>query len=82
MYMTQLNLHLQPEFERDLIAFMRTRGIKTKAEAVRIAVRESLARARAGRPSLKRLARLRGAALKAPLNPEPRFSSDDSLWRR
>lgn len=42
--MSQLNIHLTPAFEEKLRRFMRARGIKSKSEAVRIAVEEGLER--------------------------------------
>ena len=79
MYMSQLNLHVKPEFERDLARLMRLRGISTKSEAIRLAVRET---ARRAQRSSKRtdFASWKGAALAAALNPRPRFASDDDLW--
>lgn len=77
--MAQINLHAKPEFERDLARFMRLRGIETKSEAIRVAVRESLERASRQRPPVDFKEWL-GAALEAPQNPEPRFRSDDDLW--
>lgn len=38
--MAQLNLNTTPEFDRELEALMKKRGIKTKAEAIRLAVHE------------------------------------------
>ena len=40
--MTQLNINLNREFESDLKRYMRLRGIKTKSDAVRCAVREAV----------------------------------------
>lgn len=80
MYMSQINLHVKPDFERDLERFMRIRGIRTKSEAIRIAVREGLERARAV-PRAKGFTKLAGAGLAAATNPDPRFKTDDDLWR-
>ena len=80
MYMSQNNLHVTAEFERDLAGFMRLRELRTKSEAIRLAVREGLERARAT-PPRKSFTRWAGAGLGATLNPEPRFPSDDDLWR-
>ena len=80
MYMTQINLHVKPDFQRDLERFMRLRGLRTKSEAIRLAVREGLERARSA-PSAKGFSRLAGAGLAAATNPEPRFKTDDDLWR-
>jgi len=40
--MSQLNLHLTAEFERQLQKYMQIRGLHTKAEAIRATVKESL----------------------------------------
>jgi hypothetical protein len=80
MYMSQINLHVKPEFERDLARFMRLRGLRNKSEAIRLAVREGLERARAA-PPRKSFERWAGAALSVTPNPSPRFGSDDDLWR-
>jgi len=78
--MSQINLHVKPEFERDLTRFMRLRGLRTKSEAIRLAVREGLERARAT-PAGKSFSSWAGAGLAVALNPAPRFESDDDLWR-
>ena len=39
--MPQLNLNVTPEFERDLEALMKARGLKNKSDAIRLAVREA-----------------------------------------
>lgn len=77
--MGQLNIHMTPAFENALAEFMRARGIKTKSEAIRVAVQEGLAH-------LTRKVRVTdfsdwlGVGRRAPLNPHPRFSSDRDLW--
>lgn len=75
--MAQLNLNLTPEFERDLAALMKERGIGTKSEAIRTAVRESLLRAAkpSDRPNFQSLV----GSLKQT-NPRPKFKSEDDLW--
>ena len=40
MYMSQINLHTTPTFERALARLMRLRRIGTKSEAIRLAVEE------------------------------------------
>ncbi len=42
MYMTQINLHVTPEFEADLARLMKDRGLRSKSEAIRLAVREAV----------------------------------------
>ncbi|GMU56976.1 MAG: hypothetical protein AMXMBFR33_61220 [Candidatus Xenobia bacterium] len=74
--MPQLNLQLTPEFEDKLRRFMQARRIKTKSEAIRVAVEESLERScEAFRFDW---AQLRGRGL--GVNPSPRFQCDDDLW--
>lgn len=77
--MAQLNVHVTPEFEEALMRLVRLRKLGSKSEAVRVAVRETLEREtqRAGTPDFRSWI---GAALRAPLNPKPRFRSDDDLW--
>ena len=76
--MPQLNLNVTPEFESDLKRFMKMKGIRLKSEAVRLAVREA-ARRDAATHEYDYRAWL-GLALKAPLNPKPRFRGEDDLW--
>ena len=78
--MAQINLHASTAFERALARFMRVRGIRTKSEAIRIAVQECLERACRSGATTDFKAWV-GLAKRAPLNPEPRFRSDDDLWR-
>ncbi len=80
--MAQMNLHLTPEFERDLARLMTLRGIRTKSEAVRVAVREGVERARREAGARADFAAWKGSALGAAVNPEPRFAGDDDLWGR
>lgn len=77
--MPQLNVHLTARFERDLARLMRLRGLRSKSEAVRVAVAEALERAQ-GLGMHADFASWVGAA-KAGANPAPRFRSDDDLWR-
>jgi len=76
--MRQLNLNVSEEFERDLRRFMRQKGITKQSEAIRLAVREAAAKANQGQHSDFRS--WLGLGLKAPLNPKPRFRSEDDLW--
>jgi hypothetical protein len=76
--MKQLNLNVTPDFDRDLRRFMKQKGITRKSDAIRLALHEAATRASASgscdfRPWL-------GLGLKAPLNPKPRFRSEDDLW--
>jgi mRNA-degrading endonuclease YafQ of YafQ-DinJ toxin-antitoxin module len=76
--MKQLNLNVTPEFERDLKLFMKRKGIKRKSDAIRTALRELALRATP--KSNCDFHALLGIGLKAPLNPNPRFKTEDELW--
>jgi hypothetical protein len=78
--MSQINLHVKPAFESDLADFMGLRSVRTKSEAIRLAIREGLERARST-PAGIRFTSWAGAGLAVTPNPEPRFRSDDDLWR-
>ena len=79
MYMSQLNIHLTPQFENMIALFMRKRGIATKSEAIRVALREALERSK--RPKTVDFLTWLGAAKKAPLASRPRFRSDADIWK-
>ena len=67
------------EFEQALASYMRERGIKTKSEALRIAVREGLERALESGTCIDHREWI-GLGRAVSENPRPRFSSDDDLW--
>jgi Arc/MetJ-type ribon-helix-helix transcriptional regulator len=75
--MRQLNLNVTENFVRDLQRLMRRKGIKNKSEAIRLAVREA---ASSGAAPASDYRGWLGMALKAPLNPKPRFRGEDDLW--
>ena len=77
--MAQINLHVNAQFEEDLRRLQRLRGVRTKSEAIRLAVHESLERAieSAARTDFRTWL---GLGVLAPLNPSPRFRSHDDLW--
>ena len=75
--MRQLNLNVTEEFERDLRRFMRQKGIAKQSEAIRQAVREAAKTSSAAHSDFRSWL---GLGLKAPLNPKPRFRSEDDLW--
>ena len=76
--MRQLNINVTEEFERDLRRYMRQKGITKQSEAIRQALREIVAKA--GSASHSDYRSWLGLGLKAPLNPKPRFRSEDELW--
>jgi Arc/MetJ-type ribon-helix-helix transcriptional regulator len=75
--MRQFNLNVTPEFERDLRLFMKRRGIRSKSEAVREALREVVTKKKAATTNYHAWL---GLALKGPANPKSRFLSEDDLW--
>jgi hypothetical protein len=76
--MRQINLNVTSEFERDLKRFMKLRGIPRKSDAIRTALHEAVTRTTGGGDFDYRA--WLGIGLKAPLNPKPRFRSEDDLW--
>lgn len=77
--MTQLNLHVTPRFEKDLRQLMKVKHLKTKAETIRMAVKETLVH------TIQHLraddfSKWVGLAKQQPLNPKQRFRSDKDLW--
>lgn len=76
---SQLNIQMNPEFERNLAQLMRLRGLKTKSETIRVAVQESLERL-LDQQRKTDFHEWLGLAVSAPQNPSPRFGSDDDLW--
>ena len=75
--MQQLNLNVTPDFERDLQRYMKQRGIPTKSDAIRQALREAVARSGGGDYDYRGWL---GLGLKAPLPRKRRFHSEDDLW--
>ena len=78
--MSQLNVHMTPDFLENLTDYMRLCGVKTKSEAVRRAIREAVERLRA-RPQAPDFKSWRGLGNQAPKNAKPRFRSQDDLWQ-
>lgn len=78
--MTQINLHVTPEFEKELQQLMKVKQLKTKALAIRIAVKECLAHSIAQKIPTD-FSQWAGLANQVPMNSKPRFSSDDDLWK-
>ena len=77
--MAQLSVHLTPDFEQALRRFQKLRGLPSKSEAVRVAVREALERETRQAPRVDFRDWL-GLGRRVPVNPNPRFRSHDELW--
>ncbi len=73
----QINLNVTPDFERNLRRYMRARGLRTKSEAIREAVREALGliERRAAPGELDGWLGLAEGGRR-----RPRFISEDQLW--
>jgi len=76
--MARLNLNTTPSFERALARFMKVRGIRSKSEAVRVAVEESAAEATRGAADFESWL---GLGVRAPLNADPRFAGHADRWK-
>ncbi len=76
--MKQLSLSVTPEFEAGLGRYMEQKNIRTKSDAIRLALREAVGR-RSRETSYDSRSWL-GLALKAPLSRKPGFRSEDELW--
>jgi len=68
---------MTPTFEERLRRFMRARGIRSKSEAVRVAVEEGLQRVQGVVPDYREWL---GLACGEGENPNLRFSSDEDVW--
>ena len=80
VHMPQLNMHISSEFDRELAKWMELRGIATKSEAIRAAVRESLERLRAARRP-RDYRELVGLATPTVPISRRQFKTDDDLWK-
>jgi hypothetical protein len=82
--MTQLNIRMTAEFNRNLRKFMKVRHIKSKAEAeaeaIRTAIKEGLDHVTAHEKSLD-FSKWLDLAKEASINNKSRFNSDDNLWK-
>lgn len=77
--MAQLKIHLTPEFEEALAEYMRFRGLKTKSDAIRLAIQDAVAIERRRR-SAPDFSKWLGLGCQGAENPTRRFYSDDDLW--
>lgn len=78
--MSQLNIHMTPAFEHELLKFMKIRKISTKAEAIRVAIKEGLEHS-IGYTKPKNFSDWVGLGTQAPTNKKTKFRSDDDLWK-
>jgi Arc/MetJ-type ribon-helix-helix transcriptional regulator len=76
--MKQINLNVTEEFERDLRQYMKRKGLATKSDAIRQAMREAVSR-RTG-PSSFDFRSLLGAGLRVPPRRRARPLTEDDLW--
>lgn len=77
--MSQLNIHLTPSFEKNLIKFMKLRHIDTKSEAIRVAIKEGIEHTSLHAKPVN-FTKWLGLGTQVPTNKKSRFSSDDDLW--
>lgn len=78
--MSQLNMHVTANFEKDLNKFMKLRRINTKSEAIRLAIKEGIQHA-VVHVKPENFTHWLGLAMQVPINKKAKFSSDDDLWR-
>ena len=78
--MTQLNMQMTTGFEQNLRRLMKVRHLHTKAEAVRLAIEETLERSSHRIESID-FSGWVGLAKQVPMNIKPKFKSDDDLWK-
>lgn len=78
-YMHQFNINIGPEFERDLKTYMKLKGFKHKAEAIRRALHEAVVSLTAGAAKEDFRSWL-GYGLKVLPRDNPRFKHEDELW--
>lgn len=76
-------MQMTKEFESDLLRFMELREIKTKSEAIRVAVEEGLKRELEQNERVRKMKRFLDwikTVDKGPENPNPRFKTDDDVF--
>lgn len=72
-------MQMTPAFEQALAKLMKARGIKTKSEAIRVAVEDAL-RLTTGRAKAANFDGWIGLGTRAPQNARPRFARDGEMW--
>lgn len=78
--MSQLNINMTPQFEKDIRAYMKLKSIKYKSQALRAAVADCL-KAPQKQPATDFRSWL-GAANKGKQSPNPRFKTHAQLWEK
>jgi hypothetical protein len=76
--MSQINLNITEEFEKDLETYMKKCGLKNKSEAIRLAVKEAAKLMNQSKQT--DFLSWVGSGLKAPTKRSPKFKSEDDLW--
>ncbi len=77
--MKPLILNVTPEFERDLLHYMKQKGITNKSEAIRQALHEAVDQELNSDYDFRSWL---GMGLKAPLRKKRRFHGEEELWSR
>lgn len=79
--MKQINLHVTPSFLKELTTVMKMKGIKTKSEAIRVAVHHLVEQLTSSRTQTSFRGWL-GMGLKSPLSLNRQFKDEDALWNK
>lgn len=77
--MKQFNILATTKFLKQIRFLIKHRGYRTKAEAFRMVVSEAAQQVMAENKKVD-FRGLLGIGLHKPLNPTPRFNSNDELW--
>ncbi len=77
--MAQLNLNMTEQFKKDLEKYMKKRGLKTKSDAIRAALREIVISISAVQET--DFDSWLGAGLKAETKTRRKFKTEDDLWK-
>lgn len=77
--MNQINLQVTADFEKSLSILQKHRHIKSKSEAIRVAVIEAAQKALAGKKTTDFHSWI-GLALKTAPRSLPKLSDEDALW--
>lgn len=77
--MAQININVTPQLKKDIEKYMKVRGVKTKSDAIRLALREVVEQLTSQKST--DFQSWLGAGLKAPTRPNAKFRSEDDLWK-